>query len=109
MDIGRLRHRVTIQSLSPSQDGTTGEITETWVTFATVWAWVRPASVREFVAAGIQESKITGAITIRYLAGVKQSMRVLHGERIYNVLGVLPDARSGVEWLTLPVSEVTYG
>lgn len=104
-----LRHRVQIQTHTPTQDSGTGVITHAWVLFADVFAHVRPASVREFVAAGATASKITAAITIRYLGGVKASMRVIHGSRTYNIEGVLPDPRSGIEFLTLPVSEVIEG
>ena len=109
MQAGRLRHRVEIQSLVPVQDATTGVVTETWETFATVWADVRPASVREFIAAGIAESKVTGKVMIRYRPDVKPSMRIVHGAQVLNIEGVLPDPESGVEWLTLPVSEVQSG
>lgn len=102
-------HRITIQSLVASQDGTTGIITETWAMFAVVSADVRPSSVREFVAAGISDSKVSAAIEIDYLDGIKPSMRILHGAHVYNVEGVLPDPNSGIEWLTLPVSEVQNG
>lgn len=105
-----LRHRVQIQALVPVQDTAgTGEITDTWTLFADVWANVRPASVREFIAAGISASKVTAAVTVRYLAGVKASMRIVHGDRTYNIEGVLPDPHSGIEFLTLPVSEIVEG
>jgi SPP1 family predicted phage head-tail adaptor len=109
MRAGDLRHQVILQSLVPVQNETTGIITDTWVTFATGWAEFHPASVREFVAAGIVQSKIMGAFVIRYRAGVKASMRILHGAGIYNVEGVLADPKRGTEYLTLPVSEVLNG
>lgn len=104
-----LRHRVAIQSLVPVQDDTTGNITDTWSTFATVWAEIRPLNAREFIAAAAAQSKVTEMVTIRYIAGVKQSMRILHRAQILNVEGVLPDQKSGIEYLTLPVSEVQSG
>jgi SPP1 family predicted phage head-tail adaptor len=109
MQAGKLRHEVEIQSLVPVQDGTTGEITETWETFAVVWGEVRPASVREFIAAGISESTVTAQVTIRYRPDIKASMRVLHGAQVFNIEGALPDPKSGVEYLTLPCSEVQSG
>lgn len=109
MDAGKLRHRVTIQTRGQTQDETTGVISDSYTTFATVWAEVRPASVREFIAAGIEGSKVTVAVKIRYLAGVKTSMQIIHGDNTYNIEGVLPDPDSGIEWLTLPCSEVTGG
>lgn len=109
MEAGRLRHSILIQELVPDQDDTSGNVTNTWTTFATVWADVRPASIREFVAAGIQQAKVTTAVKIRYLPGVVQSMRILHGDQVFNVEGVLPDPKTGREWLTLPCSEVVDG
>ena len=32
-------------------------------------------------------------------------MRVVHGSKVYNIAGVLPDAGSGREYLTLACSE----
>lgn len=110
MRAGVLRHFVTIEELVPVQDAGTGVITEDWVVFqANVPAEVHPSSVREFVAADAEQSKATGWVRIRYVAGVKQSMRILHGDQVFNILGVLPDPKSGREYLTLPVSEVQSG
>lgn len=103
------QHRITIQSLVTSQDSTTGNIVESWEVFGVVWASFRPSSVREFVAAGIAQSKITAAFEIDYLAGIKPSMRILHGAGVWNIEGVLPDFESGIEYITLPVSEITSG
>jgi SPP1 family predicted phage head-tail adaptor len=104
-----LRHRITIQSLVNSQDETTGIMTSTYETFAVVYAEVHPLSAREFIAANMAQSNVTARITIRYLAGIKPSMRILHGDSVFNIEGVLADPRSGIEYLTLPVSEVVYG
>jgi len=109
MQAGRLRHRVTLQSLVPMQDPLTGVVTNAWTAFATVWASVEPLSAREFLQASALSSQVVARIRIRYLAGVMPSMRIIHGERTYNIEGVLPDAASGTEYLTLPVSEIVNG
>jgi SPP1 family predicted phage head-tail adaptor len=70
---------------------------------------VRPASVREFVAAGSEQTKVTTSVKIRYIAGIVPSMRIRHGDRLYAIEGVLPDPVSGREYLTLPCSEVIDG
>ena len=106
---GTLNHRIEIHELVSAQDGTTGNITEQWTLFAELWANVRPSSIREFVAAGAEQSKVTIGVTIRYLAGIKPSMRIRHGEKLYNIEGVLADNQSGQEWITLPCSEVIDG
>ncbi|MBI4291322.1 MAG: phage head closure protein [Betaproteobacteria bacterium] len=109
MQSAKLNHLVVIKSLVSSQDVTTGIVTPSWVTFATVWAEVRPASVREFIAAGISESKVSAAIKIRFLAGIKPSMRVEDGDDLYNIEGVLPDPKTGREYITLPASQILTG
>lgn len=109
MKIGKLRHRVTIQVNTPTQDATTGVVTDVWTTFATVWASVEPLSAREFIAAANTSSQVVARVVIRYLAGVVPSMRIVHGSRTYNIEGVLADLRTGTEYLTLPVSEVVNG
>lgn len=106
MEAGKLRHRITIKKLAVTQDSTTGEMTEGWTTFDTVWASVEPLSVKEFIAAAATQSQIAARIIIRPLTGILPSMRVVHGSRTYNIIGVLPDKESGLEYLTLAVSEV---
>jgi SPP1 family predicted phage head-tail adaptor len=109
MQAGKLRHDIEIQSLVPVQDGTTGEITDTWQTFATVKAEVRPATVREMMAANISQSKATGKVVVRYVPGVKASMRILFRDRALNIEGVYGDSKSGIEYQTFDVSEVRSG
>lgn len=100
----KLRHRVTLQKFTQTRDEM-GAVVETWVDVATVWASIEPLSAREFIAAQSAQSEVSARIVIRYREGVMAKMRILHGSRIYNIEGVLPDPRSGREYLTLPVSE----
>jgi SPP1 family predicted phage head-tail adaptor len=105
MDAGRLRHRVTIQSVTETRDTSSGAISTSWADVATVWAAVEPLSGREFLAAQAGQSEVVARILIRYMAGVTAKMRVVHGARIYNIHAVLADKESGAEHLTLMVSE----
>lgn len=105
IEAGRLRHRVELQSQVQAQDPVTGEITTTWATQATVWAAIEPLSAREFMQSAELQSQITARIVIRYRAGVDATWRAVHGSRIYNIHGALADKDSGLEYLTLPVSE----
>lgn len=110
MDIAKLRQRIQLQSLVPVQDPVTGAITPTWANFGPeIWAAVEPLSAAEFIAAANQNSKITLKLVIRYLAGVLPSMRALHGTRVYQLAGALPDKKYGNEFLVLPCSEVVSG
>lgn len=105
LDPSKLRHPVEIQKRTPVQDSSTGEITHAWTKLAATWASVEPLSAREFIAAQAGQSQITARIVIRYRDDVDATMRILFRGKIYNIHGVLPDADSGLEYLTLPVSE----
>lgn len=105
LDAGRLRHRVTVQYPEEVQDTTTGAIDVVWRDFATVWAAIEPLSVREFMASASMQSEVTARIVIRTLAGIDAKMRVQHGSRYYGIKGILMDADSGLEYMTLAVSD----
>lgn len=105
VEAGRLRHRVTIQRQTQTQNPLTGELTVAWTDVATVWAAVEPISAREFVTSQEPNARVTTRVTIRYLDGIQPSMRLIHRGRRFNIHGVLEDMDSGREYLTLPVSE----
>lgn len=99
---GDLRHLVTIEERATIQNEETGAISTEWIGFAEVWAKIEPLSAREFMNAQAMQSQITTRITVRYLDGLKPSMRIIHGDRVYDIKGVLGDPVSGREYLTLP-------
>jgi SPP1 family predicted phage head-tail adaptor len=107
---GMLRHQVALQQKVQTQDPVTLEVTNTWSTVSTVWASIEPLSAREFIQSASMQSKVSARITIRYRAGVTAAMRLVHmvngvSGKVYNIEGVLADKDSGLEYLTLPVSE----
>ncbi|MCU5775228.1 phage head closure protein [Winslowiella arboricola] len=105
MQAGKLRHRITLQEKVSFQNPDTGAVTPQWQDIAKVWAEVVALSAREFIAAQASQSEITTRITIRYRAGLTSKHRILFRGQIFNIEGVLPDAVSGREYLTLPCSE----
>lgn len=105
MQAGKLRHRVTLQARVQVQNQTSGAVETTWANVSSLWAEVVPLSAREFIAAQATQNEITTRITIRYRNGVTPKHRILFRGKIYNIEGVLPDAVSGREYLTLPCSE----
>lgn len=104
LDPGKLRHRIVIEQRTSTQD-TFGDITESWSTFATVWAAIEPLSVRDFIASAQVQAGVTARVTIRALTGLLPSMRINYRSKIYNIAGILPDKDSGLEYVTLAVSE----
>lgn len=105
MQAGKLRHRLELQAKQSVQNPTTGSMVDEWVPVTTVWAAIEPLSAREFIAAGATQASVTTRITIRYREGITAQMRAISRGKIYNIEGVLPDDKSGREYLTLPCSE----
>lgn len=103
----RLHHRVDIDQRTLVEDPMGGS-TVTWAPFATaVPAEVAPLSAREFLSANQTHGEVTARITIRWMPGLEPTMRIRHGDTIYNIAGVLPDAKSGREHITIPVTTGT--
>jgi SPP1 family predicted phage head-tail adaptor len=106
IEAGALRHRVTFQDRIETQDATTGGLTTVWRDlFTDVPAAVEPLSAREFISAQALQSKVIARITVRYRAGLSAAQRIVHGSKIYNPEGIIPDKDSGLEYVTIPCSE----
>ena len=88
MNIGKLRHRVTIQEATEVQNDY-GEPIKTWNDVNTVWASVEPIRGREFVAAAEIHSEVTTRIRMRYRTGMSPKMRVYAGGKYYRIESVL--------------------
>jgi SPP1 family predicted phage head-tail adaptor len=109
MNPGLLKHRVDIERPVTAQSNT-GDPVVTWTLVARdVPASILPLSAKEFVAGLTLSSQVTTRIMIRYRADIDATMRLKHfvGNGVYelfNIAGILPDPRSGWEYLTLPVT-----
>lgn len=87
MQAGKLNEDVTLQRLEVGK-GSSGGITRTWLDFATDL----PASRRDFSgnerSATSQGGEVATARTefiIRWMPGVKATMRLLHGDEVFNI------------------------
>lgn len=85
---GDMRRWLTIQQPAASQNAR-GEEVPAWTTFATVWGAIVPASGREMLTAQQIQAVVTHKITIRYLAGLDPSMRVLYNGRYFDIQAVI--------------------
>ena len=108
---GRLRHIVDIESVTYTQDSTTGEMTPTCaVTHSNVPCAIEPLSVKEFMQSSADQSGVSVRIVIRKRSGLSAEMRLIgvcgcHSGNIYNPMGFLEDPSSGQEWMTAPCTE----
>jgi SPP1 family predicted phage head-tail adaptor len=87
MEIGDLRHRVTIQKLTTAVNENGFEI-ETWEDFKTVWAAVGNLHGREYYAAAAVQAENTVKFTVRYLEGLDTTMRILFQGKQYNITSI---------------------
>lgn len=96
MKAGQLRHRVTLQTATETQN-TFGELTRTWATLATVWGSVEPLTGREFMDGRLVEAEISTRIRIRRRSDVTEANRVVWSEpggtaHTFEVVAVIEDA-----------------
>jgi SPP1 family predicted phage head-tail adaptor len=110
MDIGKMNHWVRLEQLVNQvdsngdviQDENTGEITTEWELVEEVWASIEPLSVLAFIQSGATQSQVDSYIGIWFRTDIQPSWRVVEGDTIYNIRGILPDKKTGREYLTLP-------
>ena len=85
---GKLRHRVSIQSLSETLDSY-GEPTSGWATDETVWASIESVSGMEVDIGEGQAGIITHRISMRYTSNATPKKRLLFGSRVFGIVSVL--------------------
>lgn len=81
MQTGKLRHVVTIEAPSRSQNPDTGEVTEGWAAvpgLERIRAEVLPDRAAEFFGTRQVQATTNAMIRIRWRGGVVPTMRVLH-------------------------------
>ena len=88
MNPGGLSHLIRIEYKSGTTRTAIGEEQVTWATFASVWAWLEPLRGLEAISLRMQGSEVTTRVRIRYIPGVKPSMRVVHGDDVFQILEV---------------------
>lgn len=102
---GSLRHWVALQRDIGGQNSETGEMFANWQTQAECFAEIVMQSAREFVAASAEQSEARGRMTIRFRDDVNPTWRVVYRGKYYAILGIMEDAESMLEHLTLVVGE----
>jgi len=104
METGRMRHRVTLLSVSESVNST-GDTTVSTSTIATVYADVRQLTGKEYRLQTLQQKGVVDyEVTIRARTDYDRLDRLTWGARTLNVVAVLRD-REG-EFARLQCTEV---
>lgn len=105
MQVGDIRHIVTIESQGSPTKNAVGEDVEVWSTLATVWAAFLSPTARETIAARGVHAEATTVVVIRYRSDVTRRMRAVTTDgRVLTFGGAVdPDGRK--RWLHLPAVE----
>ena len=91
---GDLRNRITFQTRTETQDGTTGAVAYIWADSFTCWADIEPLSGRELIAAQQLQSGVTHNVMVRYRSELSDpktvaGMRIVFGTRYFNILACM--------------------
>lgn len=80
---GELRHRITIEKPDDAASG--WNKTRAWSTYATVWAGIKPIGGSESTDEDTKkdQAEVTHLITMRYIRGLRPSMRATFEGRIF--------------------------
>lgn len=82
-----MRNRIRFEESAETQNAVGA--TTTWSTFATVWAAISPLSGAEYYTAMQSLSETTHRVTTRYIAGVNTHMRIVSGDREFNIVAII--------------------
>lgn len=77
MSVGKMRHRLTIQSPTRTTDGA-GGVNVSWTEVATVWGSIDPQSGSEQFFGDQLEGRSAQIITIRFRRGLTNANRILY-------------------------------
>lgn len=91
--IGKLRHRLTLEAPSRTEDGGGGAIPG-WDAVAELWGAIESGSGDERIGADRVTGERQAVIVVRHRDGVGPSQRFRLGERLFHIRAVLdPDGR----------------
>lgn len=101
-----MRYRAEFQRYKSDKDKD-GFVTKQWQPVLSVWADITTVTSREYLAASTETEETTVKIFIRYNKKVKNTMRVVCGDSIYEIKSVLHNRRDNIT--TVMAKEWTYG
>ena len=101
MNIGGLRHRVTIQT--PTITSTAAGNAASWATATSgsVWCRIKPLSSGERFRADKVEMSISHEVQLRYRSDASTTWRLLYGTRYLYVRSVIQTGEIGAETVLL--------
>jgi len=106
MNIGKLRHRVVIETPTDTRTDA-GSTTQAWATHAILWARILETGSGETVTAAQTQTKTTHKVQVRHLDTITAKMRVNDSDksRILNIVAIEGDP-TDAEYMWLHCLEV---
>lgn len=102
MKASKLRHRITLLTVTTTQSPTGGNPKTTYIEGPTIWANIEPLSTRDVIQAKAAGSQVTLRCIIRYRKDINSTNRIKYDGKTYKIDGEpLADKGSGREYLTL--------
>lgn len=98
MEAGKLRHKITIKHLL-NTESPSGASKKEWVDFATVRASKEQLIGNEYFKAEQAQSQVEVKFRTRYISGITNDMRILHGAELYTILSAIDIESRGRELL----------
>ena len=105
MRAGRLRHLVTIEKYTETQDAV-GQPISAYTTFAQAWCSIQPMLGRENFAEQMVSTEQTHKINMRYISGIDSTMRLKFGTRYFEIIGNPINFMERNTYLTFNVKEL---
>jgi SPP1 family predicted phage head-tail adaptor len=96
MEIGKLRHKVSLLQKSVTQDEI-GQEVGGYTIFCTIWAAVEQLSFKETLSAGSERASRMVKIKFRYIPNVSADMRISHGDKTYEIISMLDKESRHIE------------
>jgi len=108
IDPGKMRHYIALQHWAETRTAS-GYATQTYTTYASVWAYIRTLSGRERLGAQQVNATLSHEITIYYRSDVQPDDRIVWDGRYFDIKDVRNVDERNIEIRMLAVEVVTQG
>ncbi len=103
----KLRNRITVYKSINTPSPMGGTSSTSWTPTVVLWANFTPLSVKDVINAQAADSETRARCQLRYRTDITTKTRVGHRGIMYAIDGdPLPDAVSGLEYITLMLKSV---
>ena len=103
MRAGSLNKKVEFQSLTKTKNSFK-EVVDGWTKFAEAYVSILPLKSSEKFLSKKTSAEVTHKILMRFMDGIKPSMQIVHGSRVFKIDGII-NVREENKTLQITASE----